>query len=1429
METNDELDIDKLVQYELDALILDDSIDDVIDDNPIDTNEIEDEQIINETRRNLEREMHERLAAFENEVKVNLKRYEIDYSEIDELLQKPIGQYENDIETNVARECGIEREEVERILHSINAEDPPLDSIIDSDSTEYEDPKIEIIKQNIPIIDTDKSVELTPRKEEEDPNKKIYDERLAESHRRMFDELALLEQRRKEEEERYAIVLQEQQACLAEEYRRLQDTLDESARQTFNEKLQFETLCREQERLTHERHNKMATIIQAWYRGKRIYRQYHGEIIKRVAPILRTIAKRRKKKEQEVLANAAKLAKIQEVNMIEKENDHKIETTSIPLPTSDRISSPLPEAANKKLNQPQKTVPLTETKEIVPSKENLVKKKKIQQKSQTVSKQSSSSSLPTTEIVQLENPIDFIPTIIPEQRTISSPRKIHAENNNNASDIHQISSSIQTKEQRPKSSNKRQHSARTERTQISITTNDLPPTNKNIFTTEQFNMTPIESNSSSMSITRSNTFEKNPGSPRPSIENIHIQAKSINRSDTFHKETENFSPTPIESTSVIKSIDTVPSPSINRSDTFHKEIESFALLPIERTSVVQSIDTVPSSSINRSDTFVNKFEKSPSPPIETTPQHQSNTCNNNSQSISSTNERISVRKSLDTLPIDHSLILKQSEIISVKPDIPSTPRISTPRKTSKEEQHSTKITNTFLNEARRWAQHTREITYSNLIVSNEETNQQIPTRKTGITLRKLPDIDSQILIKAVKNQSSKEIHYLLLEQILTPCSLSLIGTMYSNLTHLILRQCKLVQLIGLDSCTLLTVLDIEGNWLEQIHIQLNHLEYLNMSRNRITSLLSINTPCLKYLDVSKNRLTRLNGLETLSNLNILRATSNQLLTTIGLQGCTNLLYIDVSDNHLVEMEQVDQCPLLITIKANSNALIQIPNLYNTILLNELDLSSNSLTSFDELSIGSWLPYLTHLRLSNNNLQELSSIKLPSLIEIDLAFNQLSDVSMLKRFLKTCPSLCRINLEQNPVLCDIKDSSLIEEKSSRNPISILPQSLNEKSSQSIQLYLNFLSNITSMFIKLRQTIEQYQIEPIHLINSIHNRCQQYYEQKIIEPIEISEPILPVTNDIKNISVEEQSIIRLQAHWRRRLIERNLSLKWRAAQKIQAHWRGYAVRQRMRSVRHLFSQQQPQTFDEIDLTQFDFDEAAFDARFQRPRTPSARVRQVWQPQPQIFSKTTTITELLRPNSSRSSSAASSRAKPLIEPLSIQARTDLITNEWGFAPSSSTAALMLKRAEKMKWNAERKHKREHLDAYQRLQKARQNEQPPGSLRLARRQPTLTNTTTKPIVQTKTLSPPSTGQSRSNRVFQWVHTQVARFDDSSLENIHTPRNEPKRLPSLDGSTDSMNRMRSNETLQQQQQQQRWSSSTVSVRQPLPLLPPISGHLPHL
>jgi hypothetical protein len=120
MDTNDDSDIDRLLQEELDAMSEGDANDEnFMDDNDdyIESNipQQEAEQIVNETRDQLERAMQERLAAFQNEINMNFKRYEIDYDEIDQLLQKPSGNNDHDIQTNVARECGIERDELDRV------------------------------------------------------------------------------------------------------------------------------------------------------------------------------------------------------------------------------------------------------------------------------------------------------------------------------------------------------------------------------------------------------------------------------------------------------------------------------------------------------------------------------------------------------------------------------------------------------------------------------------------------------------------------------------------------------------------------------------------------------------------------------------------------------------------------------------------------------------------------------------------------------------------------------------------------------------------------------------------------------------------------------------------------------------------------------------------------------------------------------------------------------------------------------------------------------------------------------------------------------------------------------------------------------------------------------------------------------------------
>jgi len=236
----------------------------------------------------------------------------------------------------------------------------------------------------------------------------------------------------------------------------------------------------------------------------------------------------------------------------------------------------------------------------------------------------------------------------------------------------------------------------------------------------------ISTENLSRPLTRSDTFDKKLESPMPpSTENIPV-SRSITRSETFDKENERVSPP-----SITKSTDTILSTSIHRSDTFVSKPESSPPPPIEHISSTKSTNIIPTYIENRSDTFIS-----------------------HSEDVSSLNERLPI---IDALPINILSSLEQPDIIPIKHDIPLTPRISNPCKAPVDGKHPIKAIYSFLNEARRWAEHTHDITYSNLILSTEEIIQQIPIRKTGVNLRKFPDIDSEILIKASKNQSSNEV------------------------------------------------------------------------------------------------------------------------------------------------------------------------------------------------------------------------------------------------------------------------------------------------------------------------------------------------------------------------------------------------------------------------------------------------------------------------------------------------------------------------------------------------------------------------------------------------------------------------------------------------------------------------------------------------
>jgi hypothetical protein len=85
-----------------------------------------------------------------------------------------------------------------------------------------------------------------------------------------------------------------------------------------------------------------------------VYHRYHPEIVKRTAPALRNIAKKRKKKEKEDRENTARLAKLKEVEVQVQEKVENIPPAPL---SNNRISSPLPDPVPKqsttvKINEP---------------------------------------------------------------------------------------------------------------------------------------------------------------------------------------------------------------------------------------------------------------------------------------------------------------------------------------------------------------------------------------------------------------------------------------------------------------------------------------------------------------------------------------------------------------------------------------------------------------------------------------------------------------------------------------------------------------------------------------------------------------------------------------------------------------------------------------------------------------------------------------------------------------------------------------------------------------------------------------------------------------------------------------------------------------------------------------------------------------------
>eukprot|EP00090_Calanus_glacialis_P008362 TRINITY_DN16684_c0_g1_i1.p1 TRINITY_DN16684_c0_g1~~TRINITY_DN16684_c0_g1_i1.p1 ORF type:complete len:777 (-),score=161.48 TRINITY_DN16684_c0_g1_i1:366-2696(-) len=244
---------------------------------------------------------------------------------------------------------------------------------------------------------------------------------------------------------------------------------------------------------------------------------------------------------------------------------------------------------------------------------------------------------------------------------------------------------------------------------------------------------------------------------------------------------------------------------------------------------------------------------------------------------------------------------------------------------------------------------------------------------------------------------------------------------------------------SVDILKLLTRMDISGNLISSIHSlpSLPDLEYLDMSRNKITILaagVTQSLPHLKTLLLAENMmessaLSHYN-LQHLSYLETLDIAQNRLAGHLAPPFLdlfpSNLKTLDLSFNQLEGIRGNTFRPLsaLKTLNLQGNLIDEIENFafLGLLSLTSLDLSHNNILTLADDSLAG-LPSLEILSLSHNHLQVVSALWMtgtPLLMELLVMDNDITNVE--EDALAGLENLSEINLAGNPLSCDCHLSS-----------------------------------------------------------------------------------------------------------------------------------------------------------------------------------------------------------------------------------------------------------------------------------------------------------------------------------------------------------------------------------------------------------------------
>ncbi|XP_023946364.2 leucine-rich repeat-containing G-protein coupled receptor 4 [Bicyclus anynana] len=290
---------------------------------------------------------------------------------------------------------------------------------------------------------------------------------------------------------------------------------------------------------------------------------------------------------------------------------------------------------------------------------------------------------------------------------------------------------------------------------------------------------------------------------------------------------------------------------------------------------------------------------------------------------------------------------------------------------------------------------------------------ELPVRAKKITLIHAANNELQSLPKDLRQMPSLEAMFFYDNHIK-----SLDGALQKSkrLTRIGLSYNKIERLAEDEfaETEILSELDMAYNQLRSLNgslTSLKSLRYLNLTHNFLTEFSLQEIKGLKRLsviDLSHNKISSITGNMNLVDVETrvleLRLDHNFILNLGGaLMGLRGLLTLNLSNNQLQQISPDD--------------LIGLED------LRLLDVSHNQITTLEETS-KTFLPSLEELIAHHNNITMLDKDfhGLPSLCKADLSYNKIQSVnyevvSKSRCTINGVPSILKIYLQDNPVLCD----------------------------------------------------------------------------------------------------------------------------------------------------------------------------------------------------------------------------------------------------------------------------------------------------------------------------------------------------------------------------------------------------------------------------